>query len=59
MLMETKFGLSMKDAKTLVGLDTGDRLDYYFDVVKILNEQTKAEEQASLKLGKAAGNWYV
>ncbi|KAF4536181.1 Glutamyl-tRNA b subunit protein [Lasiodiplodia theobromae] len=59
MLMDPKYGLSMKDAKTLVGLDTGDRLDYYFDVVKILNEQTTPEEQASLKLGKAAGNWLL
>lgn len=54
-----RYGLTVKDAKTLVGLDTGDRLDYYFDVVEILNQQTAAEERASMKLGKAAGNWYV
>lgn len=54
-----RYGLTIKDAKTLVGLDTGDRLDYYFDVVEILNQQTTPEEQASMKLGKAAGNWYV
>ncbi|KAL1634815.1 hypothetical protein SLS58_010558 [Diplodia intermedia] len=59
LMVDPRYGLSMKDAKTLVGLDTGDRLDYYFDVVEKLNRQTTAEEQASLKLGKAAGNWYV
>ncbi|KAL1616548.1 hypothetical protein SLS54_008283 [Diplodia seriata] len=59
LVVDPRYGLSMKDAKTLVGLDTGDRLDYYFDVVEELNRQTTADEQASLKLGKAAGNWYV
>lgn len=54
-----RYGLTVKDAKTLVGLDTGDRLDYYFDVVEILNQRTTAEERVSMKLGKAAGNWYV
>ncbi|GME39602.1 Glutamyl-tRNA b subunit protein [Neofusicoccum parvum] len=54
-----RYGLTIKDAKTLVGLDTGDRLDYYFDVVEILNQQTTPEEQASMKLGKAAGNWVL
>lgn len=56
---DARFGLTIKDAKTLVGLDTGDRLDYYFDVVEILNQKTTAEEQSSMKLGKAAGNWCV
>ncbi|EKG22428.1 Aspartyl/glutamyl-tRNA amidotransferase subunit B-related protein [Macrophomina phaseolina MS6] len=60
MLVEdARYGLSVKDAKTLVGLDTGDRLDYYFDVVELLHQQTTAEERASMKLGKAAGNWVL
>lgn len=29
----TQSGLSMTDAKTLVNLDNGDRLEYFWDVV--------------------------
>ncbi|OJD30537.1 mitochondrial cytochrome c oxidase assembly factor [Diplodia corticola] len=60
MLMgDPRYGLSVKDAKTLVGLDAGDRLDYYLDVVEKLNQQMTAEERVSFKAGKAAGNWVL
>ncbi|KAK7552559.1 Glutamyl-tRNA amidotransferase subunit B, mitochondrial [Phyllosticta citricarpa] len=56
---DPQYGLTIKDAKTLLAFDGGDRLDYYFDVVRQLHEQTTAEEQKTLKLGKVAGNWII
>ena len=51
-------GLTLKDAKTLVALDDGWRLDY-FDVVcaqmaKILNEEPLSKERS-----KTVGNWVI
>lgn len=54
-----KYGMLMKDAKNLLRLDTGDRLDYYLEVVDILHQQTTADERSSMKLGRVAGNWWV
>jgi aspartyl-tRNA(Asn)/glutamyl-tRNA(Gln) amidotransferase subunit B len=56
-----KYGLTTKDAITLLSFDDGERLDYYMDVVadsvRLTNEQ---QDGASLQaLGKIAGNWYV
>lgn len=55
------YGLTTKDAITLLSFDDGERLEYYMDVVtesvRLAEEQ---QEGASLKtLGKIAGNWYV
>ncbi|KAF2147227.1 uncharacterized protein K452DRAFT_217956 [Aplosporella prunicola CBS 121167] len=54
-----KYGMLMKDAKNLLRLDTGDRLDYYLEVVDILHQQTTADERSSMKLGRVAGNWLL
>lgn len=51
------YGLTMKDAKTLVTLDDGDRLDYYLDVVQILRQHMPEDLQSSSKIGKVAANW--
>ena len=59
MLTSDKYGLTMKDAKTLAILDDGDRLDYYLDVVELLKQELSAEEMASNKVEKVAANWYV
>ncbi|KAK7532944.1 Glutamyl-tRNA amidotransferase subunit B, mitochondrial [Phyllosticta citribraziliensis] len=56
---DPQYGLTIKDAKTLLAFDGGDRLDYYFDVVRQMREQTTAEEQKTLKLGRVAGNWII
>ncbi|KAF2402136.1 hypothetical protein EJ06DRAFT_520215 [Trichodelitschia bisporula] len=49
--LTTKFGLTIKDAKTLLSLDDGDRLDYYFDVVDQLGGHADS--------GRVAGNWVL
>ena len=52
-----KYGLSMKDARTLVSLDAGNRLDYFYTVVsQLVNEdESNSEEQA--EIGRVVGNW--
>lgn len=58
MLVDPKeFGLTAKDAGTLLILDDGARLDYYLDVVQILRETLKEEQALLPRVGKAAGNW--
>lgn len=59
MLTSDKYGLTMKDAKTLAILDDGDRLDYYLDVVDLLKQDLSADEMALNKVEKVAANWYV
>lgn len=44
----------MKDAKSLVSLDSGERLDY-FDTVRTM----WASENNDPRLHKIVGNWYV
>ena len=52
-----KYGLTKKDAKTLVVLDDGSRLEYYMDVVDLVLTQSSSQEQESWTVGKDAGNW--
>jgi len=51
-------GLSKKDAGTLLSLDDGDRLDYFFDVMARLRGSHLPGVDKAL-LGKVTGNWYV
>ncbi|KAK8183315.1 GatB/GatE catalytic domain-containing protein [Phyllosticta capitalensis] len=53
------YGLTIKDAKTLLAFDSGDRLEYYLAVVRHLHSQTTPAEHKTMKLGKAAGNWVL
>jgi aspartyl-tRNA(Asn)/glutamyl-tRNA(Gln) amidotransferase subunit B len=53
-----EYGLSKKDAGTLLSLDHGDRLDYFFDVVARL-ENSELPDCDQAHLGKVAGNWYA
>ena len=46
--------LTLKDAKSLVSLDNGERLDY-FDTVRTM----WASENNDPRLHKIIGNWYV
>ena len=49
-------GLTIKDAKTLVSSDDGDRLDFYLDAL----EQVQASLGSSQvpRIGRVVGNWY-
>jgi aspartyl-tRNA(Asn)/glutamyl-tRNA(Gln) amidotransferase subunit B len=58
MLVDSQYyGLTSKDASTLLLLDDGERLDYYFDVVEILKSTYSGNEEVLARIGKVAGNW--
>lgn len=59
MLLADPYGLTMKDAKTLISLDDGERLDYYMEVVALLIDRLGNEEALSMKAGKTASNWVL
>lgn len=48
----------MKDAKSLVSLDNGERLDY-FDTVRTLWVLENNAPISAPRLDKIVGNWYV
>lgn len=56
-----KYGLTTKDAITLLSFDDGERLEYYMDVVAdSVNLVNERQDEASLQaLGKITGNWYA
>lgn len=50
-----EYGLSVKDAKTIVSLDNGDRLEFMEETVSLLAEL----HQEPLKVEKTVGNWVL
>ena len=56
-----EYGLTTKDALTLLSFDDGDRLEYMMQVVEALARDThRLEPDVPMStLGKMAGNWYV
>jgi aspartyl-tRNA(Asn)/glutamyl-tRNA(Gln) amidotransferase subunit B len=57
-MLTAEYGLSTKDAGTLLSLDDGHRLDYFFDVMARLREFELGETDQA-HLGRVTGNWYV
>ncbi|KAI9847311.1 MAG: hypothetical protein M1837_002898 [Sclerophora amabilis] len=64
----SRFNLTAKDAKTLISLDDGERLDYYLDVVELVRQGVDASDGAELdasvesvgsKIGRVTGNWVL
>lgn len=56
-----RYGLSTKDAGTLLSFDNGDRLEYFFEVTNQL-ARARAIKPSSPEfsaLGKTVGNWYA
>ncbi|KAF1973391.1 hypothetical protein BU23DRAFT_554380 [Bimuria novae-zelandiae CBS 107.79] len=53
------YGLTIKDANTLILLDDSDRLDFYYDVVEHLRTIFSEQPQIVSRLGKVAGNWVL
>jgi aspartyl-tRNA(Asn)/glutamyl-tRNA(Gln) amidotransferase subunit B len=51
-----EYGLTTKDAGTLLSLGDGDRLDYFFEVLSQLRELDLPEVNQA-HLGKVVGNW--
>lgn len=52
----TEYGLSVKDAKTLMDLD--EKLEYYFDVVELLRSGG-SDGKFPNDVGRVAGNWIL
>ncbi|KAL5118481.1 hypothetical protein ACEQ8H_003657 [Pleosporales sp. CAS-2024a] len=52
-----QYGLTVKDAATLVSIDDGHRLDYFLDVLSHLQQHLPQTDLASL--GKTTGNWVL
>ena len=54
-----KYDLSTKDARTLVSLDAGNRLDYFYKVVsQLVNEdEDETEPERRAAFGRVAANW--
>jgi aspartyl-tRNA(Asn)/glutamyl-tRNA(Gln) amidotransferase subunit B len=53
------YGLSAKDAKTIVSQDEGDRLEYMEETIQLLSQKLDEPAQDQLKLGKNVGNWVL
>lgn len=54
-ILTTDYGLSIKDAKTLIALDHSDRLNLFYGVTSIL--LSRFTDKASLEVGKTTANW--
>lgn len=59
MLIGPSYGISLEDAKPLVELDDGARLEYYQDVVDALQTLHSGEDAARKVLGRTAANWVL
>jgi aspartyl-tRNA(Asn)/glutamyl-tRNA(Gln) amidotransferase subunit B len=55
-ILTTTYGLTMKDALSLVALNDGGRIEYFYCVVDELN---KVGASDPLKFGRMAGNWVL
>ena len=54
------YNLTMKDAKTLLALDDGDRLDYYIEVVDLVSQHLgQVHDTTKLPIGRTTGNWVL
>jgi aspartyl-tRNA(Asn)/glutamyl-tRNA(Gln) amidotransferase subunit B len=57
LVRSSEYGLTIKDAKSLVALNDGDRLEYYLDIVEILGKEFSENSQSLEKVGKIVNNW--
>lgn len=57
--VQKMYGLSAKDAKTIVSQDDGDRLEYMEETIQLLSQKLDDSQQDQLKLGKQVGNWVL
>lgn len=63
MLTTAPYYLTTKDAKTIMSLDDGSRVDYYLDVVDDMRSRLMSMDgsdftgTSATAVGKTAGNW--
>lgn len=53
----TDFGISLKDAKTLVSLDDGERLEFCFETLEALSRSSKVLDRGNA--GRMVANWVL
>lgn len=59
LLVGSEYRLPIEDAKPLLELDDGARLEYYQDVVDILRSLQGREPKLNEGLGRTVGNWVL
>ncbi|KAJ5588802.1 hypothetical protein N7537_011480 [Penicillium hordei] len=60
LLVGSEFNLPIEDAKPLIELDNGARLEYYHDVVDILRAlQVDQDDKTRASLARVASNWVL
>lgn len=63
MLTTTPYYLTTKDAKTIMSLDDGSRVDYYLDVIDDVRRHLMPTDSSNvtvisaITVGKTTGNW--
>ncbi|TKA26996.1 hypothetical protein B0A50_05187 [Salinomyces thailandicus] len=57
--VHSAYGLSLKDAKTIVELDDGDRLEFMEHTVQLVQQSLPDETTDKPKIGKLAANWIL
>ncbi|KAK1084526.1 hypothetical protein LTR33_002608 [Friedmanniomyces endolithicus] len=55
--LQDEYNVSLKDAKTLIDLDSGDRLDFFLRTVHSVTAELGMSSQA--QIGKMVGNWVL
>lgn len=56
---DPNYGLTMKDAKTLISLHDGDRLETYLETLALNRSELDPSSDEWKKAGKLVANWYV
>ena len=51
--------MTVKDAKTLVSLDNGERLDYYDEILDLYHKMLRESAGKKHEPGRNLANWYV
>ncbi|KAK4545108.1 hypothetical protein LTR36_003659 [Oleoguttula mirabilis] len=57
--VERQYGVTLKDAKTMVDLDDGDRLEFLEETVELVLRRSGDQATDQLRVGKLVGNWIL
>ena len=57
--IQHQYGLTSKDAKTLLVLDDGERLEFMEETVDLLRNRLAQANESNVKIGKLAANWVL
>lgn len=57
--VQQQYGLTSKDAKTLLALDNGERLEFMEETVDILRKSPVQADGRNANIGKLVGNWVL